>query len=190
MSTETKRSGKLRLVLVLVLFVALYALSSVLGLTDWEPEDVRARVQGAGVWGFLLYAAVFAGGEFLHIPGMVFVAAGILAYGKVLGFAAAFLASVISVCFSFVVVRTIGGRALGQIDRPFVQRTLERLDERPIRVVLVLRLVLWLAPALNYALAMTNLRFRDYLIGSALGLVIPVGGATLFFDWMFASLGG
>jgi uncharacterized membrane protein YdjX (TVP38/TMEM64 family) len=189
MPTEQKRSGKLRLILVLVLFVGLYALSRFMGFTDWDPESIRSQVQGAGLWGFFLYAAVFAGGEFLHIPGMVFVAAGILAYGRLLGFALAFLASVISVCFSFAVVRAIGGRALTEIERPFLKRVLQKLDERPIRVVLVLRMLLWLAPALNYTLAMTDLRFRDYLIGSALGLVIPVGGATLFFDWMFASLG-
>ena len=86
--------------------------------------------------------------------------------------------------------RTGGGRALSQLERPFLKRILQKLDERPIRAVLVLRMLLWLAPALNYTLAMTDLRFRDYLIGSALGLVIPVAGATLFFDWMFASLGG
>jgi uncharacterized membrane protein YdjX (TVP38/TMEM64 family) len=47
---------------------------------------------------------------------MVFVAAGILVYGKVIGFGLALTASVISVCFSFVVVRLLGGTPLGEID--------------------------------------------------------------------------
>jgi uncharacterized membrane protein YdjX (TVP38/TMEM64 family) len=61
---------------------------------------------------------------------------------------------------------------------------LGHLDARPIRTVFALRLVLWLAPALNYALALTRARFRDYAIGSALGLILPVAGAAILFDWL------
>ena len=35
-----------------------------------------------------------------------------------------------------------------------------------MRTVIVLRLLLWIAPPLNYALAMSNIRFREYLVGS------------------------
>ena len=63
---------------------------------------------------------------------------------------------------------------------------LARLDERPVTTVIVLRTLLWLAPPLNYALALSSIRFRHYLIGSALGLLLPVAGAALFFDWLFA----
>ncbi len=152
-------------------------------MTDWDAEGVRKHIEDAGIWGFLLYILVFAGGEFIHIPGMIFVGAGILAYGKLRGFLLAFIASVISVCTSFVVVRAIGGKPLSQIDRPLVKRLLLNLDAHPIRIVFALRLLLWLAPALNYALALSNIGFRDYLIGSALGLVLPLLGASLFFDW-------
>ena len=59
---------------------------------------------------------------------------------------------------------------------------------RRIRTVFLLRLFLWLAPALNYALALTHVKYRDYLIGSALGLIVPVAGAALLFDWLFAEV--
>ena len=188
MADKKKHSNKYRLILVILIFIGLYALSRSLGLTDWDAESVRKHIDEAGFWGFFLYIAIFSGGEFIHIPGMIFVGAGILAYGKPLGFIMAFLASVVSVCVSFVVVRAIGGKALSQIDRPFLKKILLKLDEHPIRVVLVLRLFLWLAPALNYTLALSNVRFRDYLIGSALGLVLPVFGASLFFNWVFRSV--
>jgi uncharacterized membrane protein YdjX (TVP38/TMEM64 family) len=53
--------------------------------------------------------------------------------------------------------------------------------------VAILRLILWMAPPLNYALAMSAVRFRDYVIGSALGLLIPIALASLFFDWVVAT---
>ena len=155
------------------------------GLSDQiDVEGVRDAVLGAGLWGVAVFAAVFALGE--HVPGMVFVAAGILAYGKLVGFAVSWLAAVFSVCVSFVLVRSLGGKLLAEIERPFVTRMLARLDARPITTVLLLRTVLWLAPPLNYALALSSVRFRYYLIGSAAGLVLPVGGAAVFFDWLFA----
>ncbi len=50
----------------------------------------------------------------------------------------------------------------------------------------MLRLVLFLMPAVNYALAMTRVRFRDFFVGSALGLVIPILFIAYAFDWVLA----
>ncbi|MCB9621848.1 MAG: DedA family protein, partial [Sandaracinus sp.] len=60
-------------------------------------------------------------------------------------------------------------------------------ERRPVRVVALLRLILWMAPPLNYALAMSAVRFRDYVVGSALGLILPIAAAALFFDWVVAT---
>ena len=176
----------LRLIALVVLLLALFTAGKLTGLTDdLDSERIRALVHAAGAWGWLLYVALFTGGEFIHIPGMVFVATGIAIYGKVLGFGLSLAASIVSVSFSFIVVRMLGGSGLAGIDQPWLKRMLNQLDARPIRTVFMLRLVLWLAPALNYALALTNVRFRDYLIGSVLGLLIPLAGAAIMFDWLF-----
>jgi len=171
------------------MFTAFLVAVRATGLADsFNAQSVREQVEAAGVWGIALYLVVFAVGEFVHIPGLVFVAAGILAYGRLWGFGVAYLGALVSVSFSFLVVRLVGGRALRAIDRPFVKRMLDRLQERPVVTVIVLRLFLWLAPTLNYVLALTDLRFRDYLIGSAIGLLPIMTAATLFFDWMFTRL--
>ena len=109
---------------------------------------------------------------------------------SILSRSVASIASVVSVSFSFFVVRAIAGKPLSQIERPFFKKILARLDRQPIRVVLVLRLLLFLSPKLNYALALTNVRFRDYLIGSALGILLPLGGVSLLFDWVLVHLLG
>jgi uncharacterized membrane protein YdjX (TVP38/TMEM64 family) len=124
-------------------------------------------------------------GELIHVPGMVFVGAGILAYGRVLGFGVSLAAALCSVGVSFVVVRAVGGKALAELERPFVKRMMEKLEQRPITTVVVLRSIFWLAPALNYALALSSIRLRDYLIGSAFGLLVPILGASFLFDWLF-----
>ena len=181
--------GRTRLVVLALVLIGLYAAGRYSGLTEnIDAERIRQLVIDTGGWGWLLYVAVFAGGEFIHIPGMIFVASGILVYGKFLGFVLGFVASVVSVSVSFWLVRLLGGTPLGNLERPWLQRGLAHLDTRPIRTVFLLRLFLWLAPALNYALALTHVKYRDYLIGSALGLIVPVAGAALLFDWLFAGV--
>lgn len=183
---SARSPSRLRLILLGLGLLGLLVLGRATGLSQAvDPEAIRSAVREAGPLGVLLFAAVFAAGEFIHIPGMVFVAAGILAYGELLGFFVSLLAAIGSVCFSFAVVRALGGKALTRIQRPFLRRMLAQLDSQPIRTVVVLRLLLWLAPALNYALALSSLRFRDYLIGSAFGLILPIACATLFFEWFF-----
>jgi len=54
--------------------------------------------------------------------------------------------------------------------------------------VIVLRLALWMAPPVNYLLAMSSVTFRDYALGSAIGLAPPVVAIALFFDWFLPFL--
>jgi uncharacterized membrane protein YdjX (TVP38/TMEM64 family) len=86
---------------------------------------------------------------------------------------------------SFFIVRGVGGKPLGAVRWRFVRRILAQLDAHPLRTVIILRSILWMAPQLNYALALSNVRFRDYLVGSALGLILPLAGMVLLFDRIF-----
>ncbi|MGZ3441569.1 MAG: VTT domain-containing protein, partial [Polyangia bacterium] len=107
-----------------------------------------------------------------------------MAWGRVGGGALSYVAALVSVSLGFAVVRAIGGQPLATIERPRVRALLARLDQRPILTVALLRLFLWVAPALNYALALSSVRYRDYAIGSALGLALPMAlAAALFGVW-------
>lgn len=170
------------LVVVAALFAVFVAAALSGAFADVDPEKIRIAVQEAGPWGVLLFVVLFALGELVHIPGMVFVAGAVLAYGRTGGFAVGLLGAVVSVAVSFLLVRAFGGQALHLIKWRRVQQILAKLDKQPITTVFVLRSVLWLAPALNFALAMSRVRFRDYLLGSTLGLVIPIAGVVLFFE--------
>lgn len=178
-----------RAAIVMLVLVGIFVVAAVSGAFDGvDPETVRAAVQSAGAWGVLLFVVGFALGELVHIPGMVFVAGGVLAYGQLGGFAVGLLGAVFSVTVSFWLVRTFGGQALEKIRWPIVRRLLAKLDARPVRTIILLRTLLWLAPALNFALAMTKVRFRDYLLGSTLGLLAPVAGMAFFFETLMTWL--
>ena len=185
---NTRRRLWIRLSLLALLLIALTVGGRLLGLDQYlSAENLRAQVTVMGVWGPFIFIALFSLGELIHIPGLVFVGAGVAAYGRVWGGALSLLAAVVSVTVSFVVVRTVGGRALTEIDKPLLKRLMAGLEAHPIRTVIILRLMFWMGPPLNYALALTNLRLRDYVIGSTIGLVPILVGASLAFDWLLTT---
>lgn len=172
-----------RLALLAGLLGALWAVGALTGWTDsLTLESVPEMVRDAGVWGVLFYIAVFSAGELIHVPGFVFVLAAMVVWGPVAGGAMAYVGGLTSLALSFVVVRTVGGKALSKVRNRWMAKALTALDDRPVRTVALLRLIFWLAPPLNYALALSNVRLRDYLLGSALGFVLPVIGIAAAFD--------
>ena len=180
------RARVLRLAILAAVVVALIVVRYTTSFgASLSTARIRDLVQHAGAAGVALFIVAFAVGELLHVPGMVFVAAAVMAWGRVGGGALSYVAALVSVSFGFLVVRAIGGQPLATIKQPRVRALLLRVEKRPIVTVALLRLLLWLAPVVNYALALSSVRFRDFVLGSALGLVIPVAVAAAFFGVWF-----
>ena len=59
----------------------------------------------------------------------------------------------------------------------------------PIRTVAILRVTLVMFPPLNYALALSSIKFRDYVARSLLGLIPPILVLTVFFDQLMQWMG-
>lgn len=164
--------ARYRWILVLVLIGALYAAAKGSGLLDTvDAESVRREVAAAGVWSVVVFIVLFAAGGLMHIPGFVFLAAAVLLFELPLAITASVAGGLFSVTVSFVVVRAVGGRPLAAIERPLLKRILAHLDDHPIRTIFVLRLLFWTSAPINYALAMTDVKLRDYIVGSGAGLV-------------------
>jgi uncharacterized membrane protein YdjX (TVP38/TMEM64 family) len=143
---------------------------------------LRQTILDNQISGLLIFTLVFALGNLIQIPGWLFLAAAVLALGQVWGGLATYVAASISCVISFLLIRLVGGDALRQMDNRIVNRILGHLDARPIRSVLLARALFQTLPALNYALAMSGVRFRAYLLGTLLGLPLPIALYCLFFD--------
>lgn len=149
-----------------------------------DAESLQATMRAAGPLGFVIFVAAFTVGVLAYLPGAIFVAAGVLAYGKLGGYLVNMVGGVTAVCASFGVARAIGGQPLGEVERPFLRRMLARIDERPIAWLAAIRLVTFISPPLNTALALSRVRFRDFALGSAIGLIVPMAVTTFALDWL------
>jgi uncharacterized membrane protein YdjX (TVP38/TMEM64 family) len=105
------------------------------------------------------------------------------------GGAATYVAAVTSCAFTFVTIRALGGDALRLVKNRVAIRILCELDAHPIGSIALLRILFQTMPALNYALAMSGIEFRTYLIGTLVGLPLPIGLYCIFFDTLATGLG-
>jgi uncharacterized membrane protein YdjX (TVP38/TMEM64 family) len=168
-----------RLALVGAVLVLGFVVVRTSGLgSSLSAENLRLLLVDAGVSGVLLFVVIYSVGLLAQLPSLLFITVAVLVYGQTLGTLVALLGSIVAACVTFVVVRRFGGHALAEVESPLMRRMLAQLETRPLRSVIVLRAVFGVAPLLNYALALSSLGFRDYLIGSAIGMTPPIAVAA------------
>ena len=181
--TPEMRRRITRLAFLAALIIVLFIVAEVTGLRrSFTIARLRTLTLEAGSLGVLIYVAAFIVGEIIHVPGLLFVAAGIAIWGRLWGGVISWGASVLALSATFLVVRAIGGRALEGLKYPWLERVLLRLADAPIRTVALLRAVLVISPPGTYALAISSVRFSDFFIGSAIGLLAPLALAAIFFE--------
>jgi uncharacterized membrane protein YdjX (TVP38/TMEM64 family) len=179
------RHGQNRLLILTVVIAGIWLAAWATGVTGrFTSESIHRVVRQRSLWGIAAFIALFSAGQLLRVPSTIFVAAAVAIYGRSLGTFVALLGALVSATVTFAVVRAFVGQALADVQRPVLRHLLSTIESRPVTTVALLRLLLQTAPPLNYALAMTAIRWRDHLVGSLLGLPVPVTGMAFFFDWI------
>lgn len=173
-----------RRVVMMVMVLALVLITVELsGLREQlSVATLRAQLEANPVTGFLAFVVIFVIGNLIQLPGWIFLAAAILALGTVMGGLATYVAACISCLVTYVLVRGLGGSALRDIQRPFVRKILARLDSHPVRSVALLRMLFQTMPALNYTLALSGVKLRHYMLGTLVGMPLPLLLYCVFFD--------
>lgn len=176
--------------LAVVLFLALlFAIFELSGLRDhFNLRFLQQMILQNRIKGLLIFILLFSLGNLIQIPGWVFLAAAVLTLGRTQGGIVTYAAACVSCVATFFTIRLVGGDALRQLNSAVAFRLLSQLDAHPIRIILLLRVIFQTVPALNYALALSGVRFRAYLIGTLLGLPLPIALYCLFFDYLAKTL--
>jgi uncharacterized membrane protein YdjX (TVP38/TMEM64 family) len=172
-----------RLLGLLVFLLALAVLAQVTGLrSQLTVQHLQNRLHENPWTGLALFVLAFCVGNILQVPGWIFLAAAVFAFGRVQGGVVTYVAACLSCLFTFGAIRLVGGNVAATLKSPLAQRLLAQLHAYPLRSVLLLRTLFQTLPALNYALALSGLRLRDYLLGTLLGLPLPIAVYCIFFD--------
>lgn len=149
---------------------------------------LRSALEAHRLQGLVIFTALFCLGNLAQIPGWIFLAAAVLALGQMAGGIATYFAASVSCLVVLLVVRLIGGDALRKLDNTLAKRILAHLDRHPLASVWLLRVLFQTAPPLNYSLALSGVGVRAYLLGTLLGLPLPIAVYCLLFDFLAGAL--
>jgi uncharacterized membrane protein YdjX (TVP38/TMEM64 family) len=161
------------------LVVAFVVAAVALQLSGWDgPEQLRSSVEDAGAWGPVLYVIGYAALVLVPTPASVLTILGGALFGLVEGVLLAWLGAVLGAVGGFAIGRRLGRPAVDRLLGGRLAQADRVLAEHGLSAVLAVRLVpLFPFTPLNYASGLVGVRWRHYLVGSALGM-LP--GATAY----------
>ncbi len=174
--TPPPAAGPSRTVLVLRLaaFAALVVAAAVVALVVGVPStsQVRTTVDGWGWWAEVAFVGLYAVVTLTPLPKTVFT----LAAGAVLGLAgglpAVLVGAMLGALTAFFLGRLLGREAVQRLTGARVDRLDALLARRGLAAVLAARLVPVVPfTAMNYVAGLTALRLRDYVVGTAVGIL-------------------
>jgi uncharacterized membrane protein YdjX (TVP38/TMEM64 family) len=139
-------------------------------------------IEGLGVWGPVVFIAGYAIGTVAFVPGALLTLAGGAVFGVTEGTAYVFVGETLGGAAAFLLSRRVARRPFERrlASSPRFAAIDRAISGEGLKIVFLLRL----APIfpfcfLNYALGLTEIRFRDYMVASV-GM-LPGTVATVYY---------
>ncbi|MBW3619513.1 MAG: TVP38/TMEM64 family protein [Actinobacteria bacterium] len=165
----TARAARFRLVVFGLAVVALVAVAAGVGP---DVQTIRGWTAAAGWIAPVVFVLLYAGLTVVLVPGSVLTLAAGLLFGAGIGSVVAVVGATIGATIAFVLARTAGRRAVERLISGRAARVDRWLGDRGLLSVVTLRIVPLVPFAIsNYAAGLTAVRLRDFVIGTALGIV-------------------
>lgn len=159
-----------RLVLLVVILVGAVVVAALLGLPD--VERLRADIAAAGPAAPALFVLLFGAMTLAPLPKNVLATVAGLLFGLWLGVVIVLLGALIGAMTAFLLGRLLGRDAVARVAPVRMGRVDALLRRKGLVAVIGARL----APvvpftAVSYAAGLTAIRTRDYVVGTAIGII-------------------
>ena len=172
--------GKLlvRLAFVGLLIAVIFSLFKFtpLQVSDFTPTKVQHFILQFGAIAPLLFIALYAlRGVIVVIPVGVMSLTGGLAFGRWLGTFYILIGATLGSCLSFLVARYVGREFVERmkwLHKGRIRKLDDKIAQNGFQIILFMRLVpLFQYDALNFGAGLSKMRFRDYALGTFLGMI-------------------
>ncbi len=156
----------------LALLIGYQAYASANQLSPLQVVQRLLDFMAQGVWGPVLYVALYAVRPLILFPSTVLTLAGGFVFGPVAGVLYTILASNLSSSMAYVVGRYFG-QGLLQDDgsHGWVQRYARRMRENSFETVLIMRFIFLPYDAVSYLAGFLRIRYGAFITATALGAI-------------------
>jgi uncharacterized membrane protein YdjX (TVP38/TMEM64 family) len=165
---------------VVLLLALIWHFTPLAALTD--PETVRDALSSVagGYWGPVVMVVAFIVGGLVLFPLTILILGTAAALGPLAGFLVAAIGALLSAITTYFIGTAIGRDTLRSVLGPRLSRLLNQIRRSGILAVASLRLVP-VAPftVVNLVAGASDIRFRDFLVGTIIGLLPGLIALTL-----------
>lgn len=177
--------GRFKAVLLLAFIVGAVVLMRCTPIKTYlTPEAVGHLVASAGLWAPLLFIVLYAAGVCLFIPGTLLTGLGAALFGAYWGFLWVWCGAMIGAAGGFLIGRTLGREFAASLIGDRLKKYDDAIARNGFATVLYLRLVYFPFTAMNFGMGLTQVRWRDFMAGTALGIVV----GTFIFTFFIGTL--
>jgi uncharacterized membrane protein YdjX (TVP38/TMEM64 family) len=143
-------------------------------------EALGQVLESAGYWAPLLFILVYTAGVCLFVPGTLLTALGAAIFGPYMGFLYVWVGAMLGATAAFWIGRTLGREFAASLIGDKLKKYDEAIERNGFATVLYLRLVYFPFTPMNFGMGLTRVRFRDYLFGTGLGIIVGTFIFTFF----------
>jgi len=147
-------------------------------------EALGRFLEAAGLWAPVVYMIVYAAGVCLFLPGTFLTGLGAAIFGAYWGFLYVWMGAMMGAAAAFLIGRTLGRDFAASLIGDKLKKYDDAIERNGFATVLYLRLVYFPFTPMNFGMGLTKVRFRDYIAGTGLGIIV----GTFIFTFFIGTL--
>jgi len=166
------------LIAFIVLAVCLVRFTPIRGYLT--AKELGRLLEGAGIWAPVAYMVFYAVGVCLFLPGTLLTGLGAAIFGPYWGFLYVWIGAMLGASAAFIIGRTLGREFAASLIGGRLKKYDDGIEKNGFATVLYLRLLYFPFTPMNFGMGLTKVRFRDYFLGTGLGIIVGTFIFTFF----------
>lgn len=147
-------------------------------------DALGSFLNSLGVWAPVAFMVIYAAGVCFFIPGTLLTGLGAAIFGPYKGFVYVWVGAMLGASAAFFIGRTLGREFAASLIGDRLKKYDDGIERNGFATVLYLRLVYFPFTPMNFGTGLTKVRFRDYLLGTGLGIIV----GTFIFTFFIGTL--
>jgi len=182
---KNRSKAVIKAIILLIFIVAAIFLLRFTPIKNYLTAEALGRfLESAGFWAPLIFILIYTAGVCLFLPGTLLTGLGAAIFGAYWGFVYVWFGAMAGASAAFFIGRTLGREFASTLIGDKLKKYDDGIERNGFATVLYLRLVYFPFTPMNFGMGLTKVHFRDYFIGTGLGIIV----GTFIFTFFIGTL--